>query len=175
MPRTDEATAPLVEVFSSIQGEGTHVGRRQMFVRTAGCNLSCRYCDTPAARAEAPLLWSVFSPEGEIGSHPNPAMPEDVIAAARELERISGPHHSASITGGEPLLHPRFVAELSRCLREIGLPVHLETNATLPEALAEVLPHVDVVAADVKLKSATREEVPIALHREFLSLAGRCL
>jgi len=178
MLRIDKATAPLVEVFCSIQGEGIHVGRRQIFVRTFGCNLSCDYCDTLAAlRTPHSALrigeWSVFSPEGEISSHPNPATVDEVIAAVRELERISGPHHSASITGGEPLLHPRFVADLARGLGEIGLPVHLETNATLPEALAEVLPHVDVVAADVKLKSAAGENVHLSLHREFLSLVAQ--
>ena len=166
-----EPSAPLVEVFSSIQGEGIHVGRRQVFVRTFGCNLSCEYCDTPTARTAAPLVWSALSPEGEIFSNPNPANVSDVIAAVHELESVSGPHHSLLITGGEPLLHPAFVAELSRRSREMGLPVHLETNGTLPEALAAILGYVDVIAADVKLKSASGEDIPPALHAEFLSLA----
>ena len=42
--------APIIEVFSSIQGEGLLIGRRQIFVRFAGCNLNCNYCDTPESR-----------------------------------------------------------------------------------------------------------------------------
>ncbi|MDX9694125.1 MAG: 7-carboxy-7-deazaguanine synthase QueE, partial [Methanothermobacter sp.] len=42
--------APIMEVFSSIQGEGLLVGCRQIFIRFAGCNLNCKYCDTPESR-----------------------------------------------------------------------------------------------------------------------------
>ena len=42
--------AHLVEVFSSFQGEGLYVGQRQLFIRFAGCNLRCRFCDTEAAQ-----------------------------------------------------------------------------------------------------------------------------
>ena len=166
-----EPSAPLLEVFSSIQGEGLYVGRRQIFVRTVGCNLACEYCDTPAAREEPPLVWSVFSPEHEISSHPNRASVQDALSAVRELERISGPHHSVPITGGEPLLHPDFTAELSRLVRESGSPrrIHLETNASLPDALPAALLHIDVVAADVKLASSTLQRTLIETHAEFLS------
>ncbi|HPX77174.1 MAG TPA: 7-carboxy-7-deazaguanine synthase QueE, partial [Methanobacterium sp.] len=37
----------ISEIFSSIQGEGKLVGRRQVFIRFSGCNLTCNYCDTP--------------------------------------------------------------------------------------------------------------------------------
>ena len=43
--------APIVEIFSSIQGEGLLVGRRQIFVRFAGCNLDCNYCDTEDSKS----------------------------------------------------------------------------------------------------------------------------
>jgi len=42
-------TAFVDEVFSSVQGEGPRIGERHIFVRFQGCNIRCRYCDTPAA------------------------------------------------------------------------------------------------------------------------------
>ena len=38
--------APIIEIFSTFQGEGSFIGKRQIFVRFAGCNLNCNYCDT---------------------------------------------------------------------------------------------------------------------------------
>ena len=42
----------VVETFSSIQGESTHAGKPCFFIRLAGCNLACQYCDTEYAQAE---------------------------------------------------------------------------------------------------------------------------
>ena len=166
------ATAPLLEVFSSIQGEGVHVGRRQVFVRAVGCNLSCEYCDTPATRQSPPLVWSVFTPDGEVASHPNPATVDEALTAVWELEGLCGPHHSLVITGGEPLLHPEFTGELARRARKEGLAVHLETNSTLADALETVLHCVDVVAADLKLRSATGQDAPLEASVAFISMAA---
>lgn len=53
----------LLEVFSSVQGEGAHIGERHLFLRLAGCNLRCRYCDTPVD-AEPPATFPVYLPAG---------------------------------------------------------------------------------------------------------------
>ena len=50
LPISESVHGNVVEIFSGIQGEGIHVGRRQIFLRLAGCNLRCDYCDQPEAR-----------------------------------------------------------------------------------------------------------------------------
>jgi 7-carboxy-7-deazaguanine synthase len=143
------------EIFSSLQGEGIHVGERQIFIRLAGCPWRCRYCDTPG---------SLSAESGEALSV------EDVLDRVHHL-REERPHRTASLTGGEPLSQAEFLSALLPALRRLGLRTYLETSGTMPEALRRVVGECDVVAMDIKLPSAAGrpfwEE-----HREFLSLAG---
>jgi len=44
--------ANILEIFSSIQGEGIYIGYRQLFIRFSGCNLGCKYCDTDFSESE---------------------------------------------------------------------------------------------------------------------------
>ena len=148
------AQARLVEVFSSLQGEGPFLGERQVFVRLGGCNLHCDYCDEPDT---IPMDSGRLTSLQEV---------ERKIEAMLERE----PHASVSVTGGEPLLHPAFLAELLPALRVRGLRTHLETNGTLAQALRKVVDHVDVVAMDIKLPSATGRET-WAAHHNFLQVA----
>ena len=162
---------PLVEVFSSVQGEGAWVGRRQIFVRCAGCNLACAYCDT---RHEMPS--EILTEDGRALA--NPVGPEALLTLVDAfLKRLPGAHHSLSLTGGEPLLHAGILREILPLLRG-RLPVYLETNGTLPEALSQVLPHLDHVALDIKLSTVTGEPTRWEAHAEFLRLAdpvGGCV
>lgn len=144
----------LVEVFSSLQGEGPFLGERQVFVRLGGCNLHCDYCDEPET---IPMDSGRLVPGAEV---------ERRVEALLDAQ----PHASVSVTGGEPLLHPAFLGEFLPRLRVRGLRTHLETNGTLAQALKRVVEHVDVVAMDIKLPSATGREL-WAAHREFLSVA----
>ncbi len=140
--------ANLVEVFYSLQGEGVHAGKPFAFVRFAGCNLACGYCDTPASR-DIPAAWSLrrnFDDPGE--RRPNPAASADVSSALRSIGC-----RNVSFTGGEPLLQAAFVEEIAMELE--GLFLQVETNGSLPERLTPGLTgRIDHWSVDWKLPSA---------------------
>ncbi len=168
MPRIE---GQLLEVFSSIQGEGLLIGCRQVFVRMAMCNRACRYCDTPFAPTASCRIEDAPG-SGIFRDVANPVSLE-VLAAilAGWVERGPGLHHSISITGGEPLLQSEVLVSWLPALRKI-LPIHLETNGTLPEALVPLLPHLDWISMDIKLASQTGEETPWTSHERFLQSAA---
>ncbi len=103
-------TLPISETFVSIQGEGKLTGVPSWFCRVAGCNLRCRWCDTPYAS------WS----------------PEKTMRSVDELiteAKASGVNH-AVLTGGEPMMFEELV-QLSHGLAKIGMHMTVETAGTL--------------------------------------------
>jgi 7-carboxy-7-deazaguanine synthase len=100
----------ISETFTSLQGEGILSGTRSFFIRTSGCNLRCRWCDTP---------YSSWSPEGERRSV------EDLVAAAEESRA-----RFVVVTGGEPLLQ-REIGVLTERLQAGGFHVTVETAGTV--------------------------------------------
>ncbi|MFI5361429.1 MAG: 7-carboxy-7-deazaguanine synthase QueE [Elusimicrobiota bacterium] len=153
---SDAGRGRLVEVFSSLQGEGPRVGERQIFVRLGGCNLQCDYCDEPD---------TIPIPSGKVWSSGK------VKAAILRLHK-KRKHRSISWTGGEPLLHPAFLAPLMRFAHELGLENYLETNGTLPNAMRALASLCDAVSMDVKLASSTGRSTR-RLHEAFLKEAPR--
>jgi organic radical activating enzyme len=101
---------PIVEHFYTIQGEGGHTGRASYFIRTAGCDVNCWWCDVKESWEE----------EG----HPLMKVGELV-----ELVKESGAPF-AVITGGEPLLHD--LLPLTVALKEAGIKTHIETSGSSP-------------------------------------------
>jgi 7-carboxy-7-deazaguanine synthase len=157
------------EIFPSFQGEGILVGVPQVFVRLSGCNLNCNYCDTPASRLRSEKC-QLYAWEGWPEEIPNP------LAIAQASDCISSRWdpvmHSVSITGGEPLLQAAALKELLQPLKQVGMPVYLETNGTLAEELEVVLPWTDWIAMDVKLPSTQGGEDLSGRHRDFLRRAA---
>ena len=164
----------LAEIFSAIQGEGLFVGHRQVFVRLNGCNIRCSYCDQPESLELRGGSCRIELDPGvrnwEI--HQNPV---DIIKAAELTVSLSKmiPHHSVSITGGEPLMQAGRLAIFLPILKSQGLRVHLETNGTLVKAVARVLDWIDVVSLDIKLDSADGQQIDLSIHEQFLAKAAQ--
>lgn len=151
----------VIEIFSSIQGEGKYVGCRQIFIRTADCNLNCAYCDTNFSRAD---FCNVETSAGSM-NFTQLKNPLDAAQVAEIIKKFSAeiPTQAVSFTGGEPLLHWQFIREVAA---QIDSKIFLETNGTLPAALEKIIDAVDIISMDVKLPSAYSAE-----HREFLKIA----
>lgn len=165
------AAAPLYEVFSSIQGEATRIGERHLFVRLAGCDLECVFCDTPASH-RIPDHARAFFPGGaeEVA---NPIARDDLDELVVRLDDAAGPHHAVSVTGGEPLLFTDYLKPLLARWRERGWPVLLETGGHRPDELAEVIDDVAVVMADIKIASSAGLKTDEERTAMFLRLASR--
>lgn len=168
MPATPVTDLRLKEVFSSLQGEGVLIGRRQLFVRLSQCNLACAYCDTDYADAST---WSAEDEPGGAGrrDYLNPAdaafLTELVCRWQLHLQ-----HHSLALTGGEPLVQGEALAGWLPAVCEI-LPVYLETNGTLPEPLERLLPYLSWISMDIKLAGTSGAPTPWDAHEAFLRLA----
>lgn len=106
----DSLEIPLMEDFYTIQGEGVHTGKPAYFIRTAGCDVNCWWCDVKESWEES--------------DHPSVKI-KDVVQRAKE----SGAE-AAVITGGEPLLHDLY--PLTYCLKQAGLRTHIETSGSSP-------------------------------------------
>ncbi len=149
MPQHDhtDAKAPIVEVFSSFQGEGLYAGSPQVFLRLGGCPLRCAWCDTPASWETSPEATArVRVPEGT-RSESAWVSPEEAKLWIDEVDP-SG-RMTVSVTGGEPLLWAEFLLGLRPLLGRRR--VHLETAGAHPLSLSRVLDACDHVSADLKL------------------------
>ena len=167
-PATNAQQGHFSELFCSVQGEGLFVGERQIFVRTAGCVATCSWCDTVYSKVQMPRFVIHTGTQGENKPwRANPVALSDVVADVLDMAKANAPVTTVSITGGEPLEQPEVVRALARVLRAEGLRIYLETAGLHPGALATLIDDVDVIAADVKLASATGID-HAETHRAFL-------
>lgn len=101
----------ITEIFPSIAGEGLRSGEPTIFIRLAGCNLRCAFCDTK------------YSWEGG-----KSFSAEKIIETVRRIQRRF-PADWVCLTGGEPLLQD--VKPLVKKLKKEGFQIHIETNGTV--------------------------------------------
>lgn len=101
---------PVIEDFYTIQGEGHYAGRPAYFIRLAGCDVHCPWCD-------AKYTWN-----------PKACALVDIHQVVDRVEQAGA--LTAIITGGEPLLYP--MDGLTKALHERGMKVFLETSGTQP-------------------------------------------
>ncbi len=99
-----------MEKFYTIQGEGYHSGKAAYFIRLAGCDVGCVWCDVKES-------W-------DAGEHEEIEVRKLIVAASESKSRI------AVITGGEPLMHD--LEELTGQLNKNGFMTHLETSGAYP-------------------------------------------
>jgi len=142
-------TGRIAEVFDSIQGEGLYLGEKQIFVRFYGCNLRCKYCDTPQES------FMEYTP----------------VELFEELNLYRDKYHSVAFTGGEPLLQGAFLKELLKLTAKNNYKNYLETNGVLYEELKSLIDYVDIIAMDLKLPSSTGLKDFWDEHRQFLEIA----
>jgi 7-carboxy-7-deazaguanine synthase len=109
-----DQTLEVSEIFLSIQGEGSRAGRPCAFIRLAGCNLDCTWCDTQYARQATYTM--------------------TVTEAVGQAERLNCP--LVEVTGGEPLTQPATPELLAR-LADEGFETLLETNGSLDISIVD--------------------------------------
>ncbi len=119
----------ISEIFYSIQGEGRLLGVPSVFIRTSGCNLRCRWCDTPYTSWQPEgTSWSVDKILGEVAKYPT---------------------RHVVITGGEPLLAGE-VEGLAEQLKRRGAHITIETAATIFKPVV-----CDLISLSPKLANST--------------------
>lgn len=119
----------ISEIFYSIQGEGRLLGVPSVFVRTSGCNLRCRWCDTP---------YTSWRPDG------------NTLSVKKILDEVARyPTRHVVITGGEPLLAPD-IDELTVQLKRRDAHITVETAATIYKPLVG-----DLISMSPKLANST--------------------
>jgi 7-carboxy-7-deazaguanine synthase len=131
----------IAEIFKSLQGEGKHQGRPCLFIRLAGCNLHCRWCDTPDSRSGG--------------------MEMGLDSILEQVWRVNPPY--VCITGGEPLAQIDLLEPLLVSLHRRGTQIDIETNGTID--FSRVQPYASV-CMDVKCPSSG-EESDLALLQKI--------
>lgn len=119
-------TYPLIEIFYSLKGEGLYTGTPMLFLRFAGCNLRCEFCDTPSRKTIE-------------------LCKEDIVV---ELKNLSEACATVVLTGGEPNIHD--LHDLAIYLQDNGYRLHMESNGEPSKYLESNMRQMDFIAISPK-------------------------
>jgi 7-carboxy-7-deazaguanine synthase len=122
----------IAEIFRSLQGEGRNQGKPCLFIRLAGCNLHCSWCDTPYAQAGGSDM--------------------SIDAILEQVWRVNPPY--VCVTGGEPLLQENDLELLLNSLHARGTAIDIETNGTIN--FSRLQPYASI-CMDVKCPSSGQQ------------------
>lgn len=131
------ARVKLSEIFTSIEGEGILFGTKTMFVRLAGCPLKCHWCDT------------LYALPMDSGSDYSIDEVKELI-----LNSLHPNTYKVNFTGGEPLVQYEAVIELAKFVRQKDIKTYLESACYDAARFAKVLPHIDLIKVEFKLKDS---------------------
>ena len=137
------------EPFITLEGEGPNIGTPTLFIRTLGCDLRCKYCDSAFSYShETPII--EYTPEELLS----------IVTAKLQNTSIN----RISITGGEPTLQEKELCIFIRLLKQSHphIVVNLETNG---QSLSIELFHlVNEISCDVKGPSSGHTEIPVVIN-----------
>jgi 7-carboxy-7-deazaguanine synthase len=131
----------ISEIFYSIEGEGIEIGRPEIFIRLAECNLRCKWCDTKYALTNGKEM--------------------EIEGILQEVKKY--PCRSVSITGGEPLLQKKELLRLIKRLKELAYWIQINTNGTIFDK--EIFSLVDLITMDCKCPSSGMKSKLLVLRK----------
>lgn len=141
-----EEELPIMEVFYSLEGEGSFIGQPRVLARIGGCLIGCRGCDTPHS-------WGLKN--SQILSIDE--LVDTIVRVAAGKTKV------VAITGGEPAHYPKQVIALSKRLKSLGYWTWLETSGVTGNTF-DLFQSVDFVSLDIKTPSSQ-----VTLSQEALS------
>ena len=140
----------VAEKFSSINGEGRFSGQLAVFIRFAGCNLQCSYCDTAWAQ-EKDVPYELMTTE---------EIYEYILAS--EIRNVT-------LTGGEPLLQKGILERLQLLAQDDNLAVEIETNGSISvEEVVDIKKNPPKLTMDYKLPASNMEDKMLTANFQYL-------
>lgn len=144
------ANYKVVEIFSSINGEGPRSGQLALFIRMQGCNLDCSYCDTKWANdANANFHWTST---------------EEILDIVHRMNI-----KNITLTGGEPLLQENITELLEALADQPGIRVEIETNGSILLKPFAELENAPAFNMDYKLPGSGMEDQNRVENFEYLT------